>query len=62
MGRKGVSKQKSKKTKTPEVSNKSSSGAISSLTHASASPASQTSGKGETDSKGKVGKKKSSNT
>ena len=62
MGRKGVSKRKSSKTKAPSVSSVSKNGAVSSLTQAAESRAPEPIGKGEASAKGKGGKKKSSDS
>ena len=59
MGRKGVSKRKASKSKSPPVASTSSNGAVSALARPSASPASVTIGRGEAISLSK-GKKKSS--
>ncbi len=62
MGRKGVSKRKSSKTKAPSVSSASKNGAVSSLTKAAETRAPESIGKGEAIAIGKGGKKKSSDS
>lgn len=58
MGRKGVSKRKSSKSKEPKVSGKSSNGAVSDIMRVSESPVAQLPGKDEAKSTGKGRKKK----
>ena len=60
MGRKGVSKRKSPKTKAPSVSNAGANGSVSSLTRAAESRAPESIGKGDATAVGKGGKKKAS--
>jgi hypothetical protein len=62
MGRKGVSKRKSPKSKGPSGSSMSTNSSVSNLVHASESPTPQTLGKGEAVSIGKSGKKKESDS
>ncbi len=58
MGRKGVSKRKTSKTKDAPVLSKSPNGAVSALARVSESAAPQSPGRGESISAGKGGKKK----
>ena len=60
MGRKGVSKRKSPKTKTSSVSSVGINGAVSNLKQAPESREPESIGKGEAIAIGKGGKKKSS--
>jgi hypothetical protein len=60
MGRKGVSKRKSSKTKGLPVSNVSTKDTVSSIVRASEAPTPQAPGKGDAPGKGAGGKKKSS--
>jgi len=58
MGRKGDSKPKTSKSKSPVVTGKSGNSVVGSLARASETPVLQSGGKSDAGAKGKGGKKK----
>ena len=58
MGRKGISKRKPSKSKSPKVTNGGGNGAVSSIARVSEAPTAQLIAKGEAISTGKKSKKK----